>query len=368
MRSIRLGEVARIVCAGAHDYPGLFCREDWLSWGAAEDAAAGQGRDAQAGAAESGWKEPAGLLLADSLVVPAGMDLDGMGVAVMPVPIHKDLVAIVVELDGIDRNYLRQFLISRACDSGFCRKEGAEKGEVAEVLENMEIPLLSLEEQRQAARILDKSASICQKIQVAIRLTDGFLFSVFSDMFGDLAKNPKGWPYRPLQDLVDCFRTGLADTELQAAVAVADRGRIATPAGAVRHGPLPGDVAVRHNGNAERCLFVTDGEDDWEGAADWYFRPRHGMVEAVYLARVLSGLGAKTVLERISRSVRMQSPGIDLAGELLVPLPPLSAQQRYAQIHAKMHVVRQKLAGERSLANRLFRSLAASFFATCRAV
>lgn len=79
MRSIRLGEVARIVCAGAHDYPGLFCREDWFSWGAAEGATAGQGRDAQAGVAESGWKEPAGVLLADSLVVPAGMDLDGMG-------------------------------------------------------------------------------------------------------------------------------------------------------------------------------------------------------------------------------------------------------------------------------------------------
>lgn len=368
MRSVRLGEVARIFCAGAHDNPGSFCREDWFSWGAAEDAAARQGRDAQARAAESGWKEPAGVLLADSLVVPAGMDLDGMGVAVMPVPIHKDLVAIVVEPDGIDRNYLRQFLISRACDSGFCRKEGAEKREVAEVLENMEIPLLPLEEQRQAARILDKSASICQKIQAAIRLTDGFLFSVFSDMFGDPVKNPKGWPHRPLQDLVDCFRTGLADSEPQAAVAVVDRGRIATPVGAVRHGPLPGDVAVRHNGNAERCLFVTEGEDDWEGAADWYFRPRPGMVEAVYLARVLSGVGTKTVLERISRSVCMQSPGIDLAGELLVPLPPLSAQQRYAQIHAKMHVIRQKLAGERFLANRLFRSLAASFFATCRAV
>lgn len=367
MRSIRLGEVARIVCAGAHDNPGLFYREDWLSWGATEDAAARQGRDAQAGAAESGWKEPAGLLLADSLVVPAGMDMDGMGVAVMPVPIHKDLVAIVVELDGIDRNYLRQFLISRACNSGFCRKEGAEKGEVADALENMEIPLLPLEEQRQVARILDKSASICQKIQTAIRLTDDFLFSVFSDMFGDPAKNPKGWLHRPLQDLADCFWTGLADSEPQAAVAVVGRGRIAAPAGAVRHGPLPGDVAVRHNGNAVRCLFVTEGEDDWEDA-DWYFRPRPGMVEAVYLARVLSGVGAKTVLERISRSVRMQSPGIDLAGELLVPLPPLSAQQRYAQIHAKMHVIRQKLAGERSLANRLFRSLAASFFATCRAV
>lgn len=366
MRSVRLGEVARIVCAGAQEYPGSFCGEDWLSWGVVEDAAAGQEGDARARAAEAGLREPAGVLLAGSLVVPAGMDLEGMGVAVMPVPIHKDLVAVVVEPDGIDRNYLRQFLISMACDPGFCRKEGAERGGVAEVLENMEIPLLPIEEQRQVARILDKSANICQKIQAAIRLTDCFLFSVFSDMFGDPEKNPKEWPCRPLKDLADCFRSGPADTEPRAAVAVADRGRIASPGGSVRHGPLPGDVAVRHNENAGRCFVVTEEEDGWDGAADWYFRPRPGMVEAVYLARVLSGGGAKTVLERVLRSARMQSPGIDLAGEFLVPLPPLSAQQRYARIHTKMHVIKQKLAGERSLANRLFRSLAASFFATCR--
>lgn len=52
-------------------------------------------------------------------------------------------------------------------------------------LQNFEIPLPPLEEQKRIAAILDKADAIRQKRQQAIALADDFLRSVFLDMFGD---------------------------------------------------------------------------------------------------------------------------------------------------------------------------------------
>lgn len=70
---------------------------------------------------------------------------------------------------------------------------GAQPNISATFLKNFEIPLPPLEEQKRIAVILDKADAIRQKRQQAIALADDFLRSVFLDMFGDPATNPKGW-------------------------------------------------------------------------------------------------------------------------------------------------------------------------------
>lgn len=70
------------------------------------------------------------------------------------------------------------------------------------VIQNVEIPLPPLPEQRRIAAILDKADAIRRKRQEAIRLTENFLRSVFLDMFGDPVTNPKGWEVGTIRDLV----------------------------------------------------------------------------------------------------------------------------------------------------------------------
>jgi len=60
-------------------------------------------------------------------------------------------------------------------------------------LREIAIPKPSLDEQTRIATILDKADAIRRKRQEAIQLADEFLRSVFLDMFGDPAINPKGW-------------------------------------------------------------------------------------------------------------------------------------------------------------------------------
>ena len=75
-------------------------------------------------------------------------------------------------------------------------------------LEELEIPLPPLPEQRRITAILDKADAIRRKRQQAICLTEEFLRSVFLDMFGDPVTNPKGWEVAPLEKftsmIVDC--------------------------------------------------------------------------------------------------------------------------------------------------------------------
>ena len=58
-------------------------------------------------------------------------------------------------------------------------------------IEELEISLPPLEEQKRIAAILDKADALRRKRQQAIDLTDQLLRSVFLDMFGDPVTNPK---------------------------------------------------------------------------------------------------------------------------------------------------------------------------------
>lgn len=60
-------------------------------------------------------------------------------------------------------------------------------------LNEIEILLPPLKEQKRIAAILDKADAIRRKRQQATELTDQLLRSAFLDMFGDPVTNPKGW-------------------------------------------------------------------------------------------------------------------------------------------------------------------------------
>lgn len=59
--------------------------------------------------------------------------------------------------------------------------------------DNTKIPLPPLNEQKLIAETLDKTDELRQKRKKTIELLDEYLRSVFYDMFGDPAKNEKGW-------------------------------------------------------------------------------------------------------------------------------------------------------------------------------
>ncbi|MGE3495022.1 MAG: restriction endonuclease subunit S [Gemmatimonadales bacterium] len=61
-------------------------------------------------------------------------------------------------------------------------------------LERLPVPLPTLPEQRRIVEILDKADALRAKRRVALAQLDTLIQSIFLDLFGDPATNPKGWP------------------------------------------------------------------------------------------------------------------------------------------------------------------------------
>lgn len=71
-----------------------------------------------------------------------------------------------------------------------------------EIFENVKIPLPPLEEQRRIAEVLQKADRVRRLRRYARALSDGYLQSVFLEMFGDPETNPMGWKKAIIDDVI----------------------------------------------------------------------------------------------------------------------------------------------------------------------
>lgn len=67
-----------------------------------------------------------------------------------------------------------------------------------EHIDNLKIPVPSLEIQKQIVNILDKAQEIIDKKKEQIKLLDNLIESIFYHMFGDPVRNEKGWEVKKL--------------------------------------------------------------------------------------------------------------------------------------------------------------------------
>jgi type I restriction enzyme S subunit len=61
------------------------------------------------------------------------------------------------------------------------------------MVEELEIPLPPLPEQRRIAEVLDRAEALRAKRRAALAQLDSLTQAIFMEMFGDPATNPKGW-------------------------------------------------------------------------------------------------------------------------------------------------------------------------------
>ena len=150
----------------------------------------------------------------DIVVATSSGSLDVVGKAA---PVEHDVEAsfgafckVVRPGKSTDSHYLANYFKTakyRAIISGLAA--GANINNLRnEHIDNLEIPLPSLAEQKRIAAILDKADAIRRKLQQSLRLSDDFLRSVFLDMFGDPVTNPNGWPIVQIGDLLDSTSYG----------------------------------------------------------------------------------------------------------------------------------------------------------------
>ncbi|MDR0279697.1 MAG: restriction endonuclease subunit S [Paucimonas sp.] len=108
-------------------------------------------------------------------------------------------------VDGLYLYYCMRHSSARlqALGNGATFKEVSKK-----IVEEFEIPLPPLAEQKRIAAILDKADTILQKRRKVIELADDFLNSVFLDMFGEPVANPKNWPRKEISSGLESIKSG----------------------------------------------------------------------------------------------------------------------------------------------------------------
>ena len=107
--------------------------------------------------------------------------------------------------DSLDGHYLFQWVKSPRFVAEMVRRAtGASYPAVSDrIVCESQLPLPSLPEQRRIAEILDKADALRAKRRATLAQLDTVTQSIFLDMFGDPATNPKGWPVQALDALGD---------------------------------------------------------------------------------------------------------------------------------------------------------------------
>ena len=111
---------------------------------------------------------------------------------------------------NLERRFLCYFLRQPSMvDYANSRAAGANLPRLSpSALAGFEIPLPPLAEQRRIAEVLDRAEALRAQRRAALAQLDSLTQSLFLDLFGDPATNPKGWPCKPVGSLASKFSDG----------------------------------------------------------------------------------------------------------------------------------------------------------------
>jgi type I restriction enzyme S subunit len=113
----------------------------------------------------------------------------------------------------LDSSYLFHWVKSPLFVSDMVRKAtGASYPAVSDkIVMASQLPYLSVTEQRRIAAILDQADALRAKRREALAQLDSLTQSIFIEMFGDPATNPKGWTTKKIGDLLESASYGTSE-------------------------------------------------------------------------------------------------------------------------------------------------------------
>ena len=212
-----------------------------------------------------------------------------------------------------------------------------------------QIPLPPLAEQQRIAEILDKADALRAKRRTALAQLDTLTQSIFLDMFGDPATNPKGWPVRTIRDLLESASYGTSEKAEATGEFPVLRMKNITRTGEMDFAELKymdlkedqrerylvrtGDVLFNRTNSAELVgKTAIYREANPMAYAGYLIRLRvNRKYESEYLAAFLNTVYSKRVLRSMCKSIiGMANINATELQALRIPVPPLPVQHEFA--------------------------------------
>ncbi len=234
-------------------------------------------------------------------------------------------------------------------------------------LAKLEIPLPSLVEQRRIAEVLDRVEMLRAKRRVALAQLDFLTQSLFLDLFGDPATNPKNWSHQKLLDLGKVVTGGTPPS--------AKPGMFEGPIPFVTPGDLESDAPIKRSltaAGAEEsrtvragstlvcCIGATIGKmgiaqvrsafNQQLNAVEWsdQIDDLYGYTAMRFFKPTIKTWGASTTLPILKKSS---------FEKIEIPVPPLQLQREFARRYQSAERLRSTQTASRVELDELFVSL-----------
>ena len=275
--------------------------------------------------------------------------------------------------------FIRQPSFRAAAEANFTGTAGQQRVP-ADFLRSFPIPVPPLSEQDRIVKLLDEADEL-RKLRVRADLrTAAIIPALFHKMFGDPATNPKHWPTRRLRELGVKFSDGPFGSNLKSSHYTPEGVRVIrlqnigvgclidhdkayiSPehfASLRKHECLPGDVLVGSLGEPNLRAFVLPEEihQALNKADCVQIRPHPEVATAAFICWLLN---LPSTLEMASGMILGQTRArisMGRLGELVLPVPPLQLQRKFARRVTEIRALEAAQATSRHRLEALFQSM-----------
>jgi type I restriction enzyme S subunit len=242
------------------------------------------------------------------------------------------------------------------------------------------VPLPPLETQRKIVAILDKAEETRRLRAQADELAERLIAYVFLDMFGDPSRNPNSWEVKRIDEVAERITDGEHITPMRThegiyllsarniqnhKIALKDVDFIGDEEYeriSKRIIPQEGDILISCSGTIGRVARVKDNFKFQMVRSVALVRPNNNIIHPIFLEYTFE---TNFMKNQIEKSVNQSSQANLFQGKiqkLLIPIPPIDLQYKFAHIVDKIESVRTRIEESNSEINDLFSNLTQKAF------
>jgi type I restriction enzyme S subunit len=277
--------------------------------------------------------------------------------------------------------YLRQANLRKEAERNMTGSAG-QRRVPTKFIEEVFIPLPPLDEQKRIAAILSKADRLRRLRRYAGELSDGYLQSVFLEMFGDPVSNPRGWERTSIGDVIASSQYGTSDksNSEQRGYPILGMGNI-TYSGKIDLTTLayvelsedefktlrlePGDIIFNRTNSTELVGKTAHWNYEFDAVLASYLvklKLKQDILPDYFTSLLNTDYYKRLFQERCRKAVGQSNISPTLLKEFPVLIPPLPLQQKFTQIVQNYERLRAQQRESARQAEHLFQSLLHSAF------
>jgi type I restriction enzyme S subunit len=327
--------------------------------------------------------EPKRIAEVNDILISVRAPVGPTNLAPIKSAIGRGLAAIRCK-DGTDVKYLLYFL--RHNESKLAQLGTGSTFEAIgrDDLEDVNVPLPPLPEQRRIAALLDKADHLRRTRRYAAQLSGTFLQAVFVRMFGDPVRNPMGWDGATVDDVVAFSQYGTSEKSNRdgKGYPVLGMGNI-TYGGDIDLDNLAyvelsekefkelrlerGDIIFNRTNSTELVGKTARWNLDLDAVIASYLvrlKLNPGTLPEYFVALLNSRQFKRMFQERCKKAVGQSNVSPTLLKEFPVLIPPLALQRKFARIVQQFERLRAQQREAERQAEHLFQTLLHRAFTT----